>query len=148
MPLPFNKPVLTGYRSYLGLLPDIRKHYSQDTVAEMSVRSGGITKDGETVRHNCCVVCCNCLVVSRRVSCVDIWHSDTTPGLRFSARWSRSVVSVISSCRQKIENSGQSLGPTQPQPDCVDRWLLTIRSWSREMRFECRDIRVATPDRW
>jgi hypothetical protein len=39
MPLLFNKPVSTGYLSRLGLLPGIRKHYSQDTAAELSVRS-------------------------------------------------------------------------------------------------------------
>jgi hypothetical protein len=34
-----NKPVPTRYRSRLGFLPDIRKHYSQDTAVETSVRS-------------------------------------------------------------------------------------------------------------
>jgi hypothetical protein len=45
-----------GYRSRLGFLPDIRKHYSQDTAVETSVRSAKRIKKPAVGRDHRAVV--------------------------------------------------------------------------------------------
>jgi hypothetical protein len=126
-----NKLLQNRFHLFLGLW-EVRESYSQDTTAEMSVRSAkdikkspeGKTDGGAHVTG-----------AERNETVV---HRARTQPTRLPPQHIGPVAAstAIWRCRPKIENNGQWRGPTRPLRGCVDTWRPTIRSCFPEKHFQ------------